>query len=298
MQFRGGDENAELRSEPSQIPCPVFLDTQNPCDCACMRFAEIVKILNRNEALAIDYEIAVRRFIRAGSLQKDDTKGDTEVSSNEMNNSVERVYAQVQEALLKGSMMRCPDCKTPGLKDQACMHIVCRSPGCPNRVKWCYCCERRRGTGSSQDCRGCDAHSPYLQRQPGWESLSLNGESAGDAACFEFHRRRIRYFVQRIKHETVSLTWEAFRKNYPDILSNVPTEGRHISWAELDSREATMPPVFGTSTEADLAWKLPLLVPSARDVIENHQRLSARGNVEGGVREREPARDQDAVGAE
>lgn len=134
-------------------------------------------------------------------------------------------------------------------------------------AKWCYPCERYRGD-TPECCRanvGCDARDAYLQNQPGWQSLPRqNGESAGDAACMEFHRQKIRYYIRRIKDSTAPSIWASFQRNFADILTNIPTEARHITWEELSRPEAALPPVFGNTTERDLAWRLPLITPDVR----------------------------------
>jgi hypothetical protein len=87
----------------------------------------------------------------------------------------------------------------------------------------------------------------------------MNGERRGTGARIEFHRQIMRYYIQRIRRETSSELWETFRRTYPDILTDLPVRGRSISWEELNSPAARMPPLFGGSTEADLLWRLPPL---------------------------------------
>jgi hypothetical protein len=79
--------------------------------------------------------------------------------------------------------------------------------------------------------------------------VALPGEHPGIGARNEFHRRRMVYFLQRIKQETSKELWHKFKTTYPQMLRGVPTTGRLIRWEELD--EPSPPPVFGNTTEQD-----------------------------------------------
>jgi hypothetical protein len=255
IRYMGGKPDAAVVSEPGQLPCPVFLD---PCNCASLPWAGL---LAHNPDVANVFIQALRRVaeaqVRHETLSEYNYNSSPSTPQGDSTNVLD-VHHRVTNALNEASVMRCPSCRFPGLKDEACMHIDCEGPACSTR--WCYCCGRHRHRNDNpEDCRGCDASSWHLEHNPGWGDFAVAGEHPGIGARNEFHRRIMRYYIQHIRHETRSELWEAFRRAHPDILTDVPTRLRCISWEEIDSPSARIPPVFGNSTETDLLWILPRL---------------------------------------
>lgn len=251
--------NSTLVSRPGELPCPFFLDTADPCDCVALPVEGIRQILLDNPQIQ---ELFYQASSRVSDGQKVPPKSQSENINSPPPSTVQDVYRIVSNVLTKASMMRCPSCGFPGLKDEACMHIRCENPNCA--TQWCYCCGRhRRRSDNSEDCRGCDSSSPHLQYNQGWGCYKGDNDHPGTGARNEFHRRISRYYIQRVRHETSPELWEAFRRAYPNILTNVPVRGCSISWEELDSPDAMIPPLFGRSTEADLLWRLPPLAGDA-----------------------------------
>ena len=267
-----GVRSTAIVSQPGELPCPLFVN--GDCDCASLPFAGLCHALRTNEEIAQLYQTAFRRVVEA-QVTRDVRRLTTSATTNDQDNddnptvmaasSVQAVHRTVMSRLDQASMMRCPDCQYPGLKDHACMHIACQGPACTTR--WCYVCGRHRLRGNvEEDCQGCDAIALYLEDQPGgWNEFALPTEQAGVGARNEFHRRRMTYYIQRVKQETPPGLWASFRAAYPDIFLNVPTVGRSIAWQELD--EPSPPPVFGNSIEEDLLWKLPPLQPQPQAAV-------------------------------
>lgn len=63
LQYMRGDEESGVRCEASRIPCPRFVDPQNPCDCGALAYSEFFRLLSDNDGLPEKFEKAVRRFI-------------------------------------------------------------------------------------------------------------------------------------------------------------------------------------------------------------------------------------------
>lgn len=186
----------------------------------------------------------------------------------------------VAEALLIGQAIKCPGCKNPKRKDDACMHMDCDCG-----VHFCYACGADRypgvvGTGAGYrpenkvSC-GCDAASIYLQSQPGWSGFARGGESAAAGALMEFHRRRMAYFVGVVKRAIGPNVWGELREAFPDLLQDV-LAGRSIQWDEVDAAEH---PKFGTRAEPvliqDEARQLQIFVRSALDTSHSRDEDAA-----------------------
>jgi hypothetical protein len=248
IRHRTGESESDgevLTSQPGELPCPFFVTGQ--CNCTSMPLDDVGQLFETAIRRLTDVDVDVNR-----RPLEDRTQG-----GHESDNSAQQVFCAVAQAIQEGSWMRCPLCNLPGIKDEGCMHIYsCAGPGCS--ANWCYCCGRHRRRNQTEDCRGCDTNAIFIEYQPGWEEYAELGRPvAGIAALNEFHRRRIRYYMQRIKEETSPELWQQFRQSYPDILTGVPTEGMAIEWDELNHVESSRPPVFGKTTEEDLMWKLP-----------------------------------------
>jgi hypothetical protein len=153
----------------------------------------------------------------------------------------------VQETLSIGASVCCPHCAYRGEKDDACMHIVCEN--C--RVTWCYCCGRRRRTGTNL-CSTCDVDGIFIQAHTGWNIFQVeNNESQGYAALHEFHRKRMAYFLRRLVEGVPDLPWADFWNTNGTLLMQVPTQNRSIS--RDDIANAT-PPYFPPTAVTDLQW--------------------------------------------
>jgi hypothetical protein len=167
QRYMGGDlgDESAIISQPGQLPCPQFI-TGN-CDCAALSFAGLCGSLRTNPDVAELYQTAFRRAVEAQTRQESKstyTNETNESESSEPSETVLDVHRSVRTKLDEASMMKCPTCGYPGLKDHACMHITCEEPACSTR--WCYACGRHRMRNNHpDDCRGCDAVSAQLERQ-------------------------------------------------------------------------------------------------------------------------------------
>ena len=135
------------------------------------------------------------------------------------------------------------------------MHMTCDCG-----VHFCYVCGADRypgvrGTGAGYRAEnrvncGCDRPSSYLQLQPGWSGWEIPGrsESPAQGALYEFHRRRMAYFVGVVKRAIGPGVWGRLRTRFPDLLQDV-LEGRSIQWDEVDAAEH---PKFGSRVDLPL----------------------------------------------
>eukprot|EP00540_Astrosyne_radiata_P007536 CAMPEP_0116855786 /NCGR_PEP_ID=MMETSP0418-20121206/19497_1 /TAXON_ID=1158023 /ORGANISM="Astrosyne radiata, Strain 13vi08-1A" /LENGTH=476 /DNA_ID=CAMNT_0004489009 /DNA_START=784 /DNA_END=2214 /DNA_ORIENTATION=+ len=101
---------------------------------------------------------------------------------------------------------------------------------------------------------GCDARSPYLESNAGWENHAIQflNESRGFGALHEFHRRRMAYFVRQVKEALTPQLWLEFRNFNESLLHDTPTRGRYILWEDVEN---ATPPLFGNTTKArQLRW--------------------------------------------
>jgi hypothetical protein len=95
-------------------------------------------------------------------------------------------------------------------------------------------------------------------------NFSINGEQTGDAARFEFHRRRMAYFLRLVKEKADPTLWSELRATQPDLLTDTPTAGRSIEWASIDSAEM---PVFGRTQASDLPPPPDFTPPRTADAV-------------------------------
>ena len=131
----------------------------------------------------------------------------------EMRDPLSWAKSQVEKALTQGQSTQCPQCSEGGgCKDDQCMHISCEQCGC----RWCYACGKARyfpGGGDEDDdddgdeldeakyCTGCDSENVYLHYNRGWLAFARNGETAGEGAVMELHRRRMAVLVKQVQHD-------------------------------------------------------------------------------------------------
>lgn len=238
----------DIVSGRGELPCYLFLT--NECDCASIAATTLARVLSTDPDALESYESAKRRIIRAEQDEERDDADDPQEESAAVTR-LAKLHLVVVDALSRGSYVSCPRCGQHGQKNDACMHMRCAS--C--RTRYCYCCGRERGDTIStcrSDGTGCDYPSPYLENHPGWNGFSVNGETAGMGALYEFHRRRMAYFLLQVKANFPSKRWNKLRQKYPNLLKDVPTVGRSIEWDEIDAAE---PPLFGPTTIEQLKWR-------------------------------------------
>lgn len=245
-------------SNPGELPCPGFV--AGDCDCSSLSFQTILGMIGNDENAFRAYNRSIQNVGLANnnSDNGNNNENDSTRTSGIRRYSVPQIYNRVAEALSEGFKMRCPNCNQEGMKNNECMHMKC--PRC--NESWCYCCGRYRAQSGEphERCRGCDSTNIYLQNQDGWQSFAIGTESSKEGALYEFHRQRQAYIVRHTKDETHPDDWDSFVRAYPNFLMDTPTDGRHITWSELDNAE---PPVFGNSTVDDLLWKIDSINPVA-----------------------------------
>jgi hypothetical protein len=234
-------------SAVGSLPCPHFI--QGACTCTAIDPSLLRRFVDDDT-----FDMWRQADIRIGMaalLREQEEAEARQGAVEEQRTPLGNLRHAVLEALTKGGTVCCPQCKTKGEKDDQCMHIKCESCN----TEWCYCCGRPRGSnGTRSMCsrqNGCDAMSPYLENQPGWDHFAIGDESPGQGALHEFHRRRIAYFLKQLKECTGATLWAELRLTYPDVLDDVPTAGRSVDWDAIDTAEI---PTFGDTRPVDVRW--------------------------------------------
>lgn len=236
-------QGESIRSEPGELPCYLFVLSR--CDCASIPPTTIARVLSTDAKALKMMDHSKRRVFAA---EEEAARRDAERRAREKQKSptteVEELKMVVMEALSRGGYVACPKCGLHGQKNDACMHMTC-----PCGALYCYCCGNERG---SFQC-ACDQEHVYLQAYPGWGHFAREGETPGFGALHEFHRRRMAYFLRYVKEtHPARRAWNDFRRAYPEILWNVPTPWRQITWDEIGW--GAKPPLFGGTKEYQLRW--------------------------------------------
>ena len=269
---RGG-----LVSSAGNLPCPHFI--QGTCNCTDIPSSMLRRFVD-DDTFDMWRQADVR--ISMAVIERDQQEAEARrEEAEEQRTPLENLRDAVQEALTKGGTVCCPQCKTKGEKDDQCMHIKCESCS----TEWCYCCGRPRGNHRTPlFCSresGCDSIGPYLESQPGWDNFAMRDESPGQGALSEFHRLRIAYFLKQLKQSTDEALWAELRAAHPDILSDVPTEGRRVDWDDIDAAEI---PTFGETRPVDVRWAeegreiLADLEERRREALERQEDLELQSN--------------------
>ncbi len=223
--------NEQGTSPPGALPC-VFFKTGG-CDDVQIPENGILSALSLHD----DGEITKAYLTTMGRVAVEVYRREEEERQAKIRaaSALEKARLQVQEALRYGQTVPCPGCGIPTQKNHECMHMTCSRCSTP----YCYVCGCNRRSGDGR-C-GCDSNSSFLERNPGWDRFGINGESAGEGALAEFHKRRMARFVRVVKERMDSGTWKKLKQEHPTILSGV-VRGRSISWEELETAEH---PKFG-----------------------------------------------------
>lgn len=182
------------------------------------------------------------------------------------------LHQKVIAALDRGGCIQCPRCGIQTVKDDACVHM----DACPCGSKWCFLCGKFSGAISDGHCPrgegGCDAESCFMERHAGWGDFALDGESEARGAQKEFLRRRQAFMVGRVKQNCLAnqaqgqLLWERLRKESPNLLKDVPTDGRSIDWDTLDQAEF---PLFGECQQHHLVLYQPCHTKWSNEQTQN-----------------------------
>ena len=253
-------DGSQTVSEVGELPCPFF---PHECSRHALPSAKLWSVMD--DTLWSSYNQAVGRMAVHRNEEEQQAASELQQQSRyNQKNSMDLVLRAVQEALSLGGRMKCPVCRHHGDKDDGCMHIQCGHCG----HRWCYCCGRSRENLTTR-CR-CDARSANLERNAGWANMNRMDESDGYGALHEFHRRRMIYFVQKVKAAVPLELWESFRATHGDCLMETPTIGRCILWNEIDSGVPDM--LFGETNHVNqLAWHNDAseIVTNLRDRIED-----------------------------
>lgn len=188
-----------ITSTAGALPCPMFL-AGGPCSCVAILDADLLQAMSsppRDREAIAQFLASNARCLTARAEEEARRGAQQAERARENETALARLRRVVEEMCFAGSMVICPHCGTPSIKNDACMHM----DTCPCGGSWCYCCGRASGQGAGQ-CRrgdGCDALSIYIESNPGWANFALDGQSRGAGARDEFHRRRAACFVRSVK---------------------------------------------------------------------------------------------------
>mmetsp|Transcript_30078 Transcript_30078/g.69380 ORF Transcript_30078/g.69380 Transcript_30078/m.69380 type:complete len:514 (+) Transcript_30078:180-1721(+) len=245
--------NNSLISSRGELPCPYFMD--HTCDCHAI--PEELLCTHLLSDTFRQWKVAIGRIAVEDADRERRKATQAQEQAQDDRTYMQDIREAVEEALSLGGRLVCPQCHQRGEKDDACMHITCSHCSC----RWCYCCGRKRSDRSSGMsrrgstwCAGCDARSPYLESNAGWENHAIQflNESRGFGALHEFHRRRMAYFVRQVKEALTPQLWLEFRNFNESLLHDTPTRGRYILWEDVEN---ATPPLFGNTTKArQLRW--------------------------------------------
>ena len=237
-------------SPAGRIPCCLF--PQN-CDDGALSEGRVLAAVS--DEARDTFKTALGRLAVDQHVREESERRRVEEEHARQTDAEDKARLCVGDALTVGQSVRCPGCGNPKRKDDACMHMTCDCG-----VHFCYVCGADRypgvrGTGAGYRAEnrvncGCDRPSSYLQLQPGWSGWEIPGrsESPAQGALYEFHRRRMAYFVGVVKRAIGPGVWGRLRTRFPDLLQDV-LEGRSIQWDEVDAAEH---PKFGSRVDLPL----------------------------------------------
>jgi len=272
----------EFTSEPGQLPCYLFL--AGSCTCTSIPPTTIARVLSTNASVLELYEQARRRQIEADVTRSRRIQEETDRKLKENAKPIDLLKIDIQDALVRGCHVSCPVCRVDVQKDDACMHMTC-SCG----ITYCYCCGNERDAdveyhedydaqqeqkGETIKCPrfGCDVPSPFLEDHPQWGGYALLNENAGTGALHEFHRQRQVYFLKNVKRKYKQDTWEELSKKEPELLNDIPTFGRSISWDYDGEIENATAPVFGNTRVNKIRWlEKDIVSPNEEEVDDDEE---------------------------
>ena len=272
----GGSFEEHEGSPAGSIPCCLF-----PQDCDDGALSEGRVLAAVSDEARDRFKKALGRLAVEQHKREESERRRVEEEHARQTDAEEKARLCVGEALTVGQSVRCPGCGNPKRKDDACMHMTCDCG-----VHFCYVCGADRypgvrGTGAGYrpenkvNC-GCDTPSSYLQLHPGWSDWACpgRGESPGQGALYEFHRRRMAYFVAVVMRLIKPDVWGRLRTRFPELLQDV-LPGRSIRWDEVDAAEH---PRFGYKVDLPLvrAEEQRLLL-RVRDHFPYYQEQQALG---------------------
>jgi len=114
--------------------------------------------------------------------------------------------------------------------------------------------------------------SPFLEDHPQWGGYALLNENAGTGALHEFHRQRQVYFLKNVKRKYKQDTWEELSKKEPELLNDIPTFGRSISWDYDGEIENATAPVFGNTRVNKIRWlEKDIVSPNEEEVDDDEE---------------------------
>lgn len=236
----------EIESQRGVLPCPFFLAGE----CSCHTIPDTVQIEHLSPQALEQRDRALGRIAEGHQEEPRQGRQDQGREELETERSFNLLLNEVLEVLSLGLSVACPHCGRRGGKDDACMHITCANLEC--RHHWCYCCGRTREGDDPNRCQTCDRNHLFMEHFPGWENLVVEpGESRGYGALHEFHRRRIAYFLRRLREAVPEAPWEELWTQRSNLLLEVPTTGRSITHRDIATAE---PPVFSSTTVTDILW--------------------------------------------
>lgn len=242
------------KSPPGDLPCPFFKRD----GCKCHAFSSLLLRKHLADDVFELWRLAIGRNAVAKSEKEAQLTAVAQEQVEASRSHLEALGHVFEEALSLGVRLLCPHCSLQGDKDDGCMHI----DHCLNcSLSWCYCCGR-----DLNHCVTCDMFDMFIENNPGYQNRQVGRESQGYGALHEFHRKRILFFLRRLKENVPAELWEKFQASHPNILNNVPTQGRHILWNQID--KATLPR-FGLTRECEVSWRhdLDSLILSLREKL-------------------------------
>ena len=162
-------------------------------------------------------------------------------SSYESKSLAGELSRAVKEAIRLGNRRKCPICGYETKKTPDSLMTICKNVRC--RCRWCICCGRAQYGSFCQACDGSVATA-----SPGQVTLvrSCKGLSTKCSSVRDFYRRKILYFLKKIKDSVSPMHWQLLRCQIELHVSG------SFSWDDID--QATCPR-YGLTHPHNIDWE-------------------------------------------